>query len=206
MSIRFRALAVLAAGSLLAGCSAGPVSQATTLPATAVPVEEATPSSSAQSSTAAAGSPAAPTASPASPPSPAVIPTGVPPKPGDPTWKLVKETPKAGGGSTVEYEVTWTAPEGIASEFLAYGVTECLRSEKKYNGKPCLVPGMKIARSTLDLIGRAPGDARKMTVTWDQNEVGPSLYWSILLRATNSFGDSIFTIVHSEDVCYGCTY
>jgi len=65
---------------------------------------------------------------------------------------------------------------------------------------------MKIAKSTLDLIGRAPGDARKMTVTWDQNEVGPSLYWSILLRATNSFGDSIFTIVHSEDVCYGCTY
>jgi hypothetical protein len=136
MSIRLRAIAVLAAASLLAGCSAGPVSQATTLPATAVPVEEATPSSSAQSSTAAAGSPAAPTASPASPPSPAVIPTGVPPKPGDPTWKLVKETPKAGGGSTVEYEVTWTAPEGIASEFLAYGVTECLRSEKKYNGKP----------------------------------------------------------------------
>jgi len=203
MSIQVRAIAVLAAASLLAGCAAGPVSQATTLPATAVPVEEASPSATAQSSAAATGSPAAPTASPASP---AVIATGVPPKPGDPTWKLVKETPKTGGGSTVEYEITWTAPEGIASEFLAYGVTECLRSEKKYNGTPCLVRGMKIPKSTLDLIGRAPGDARTMTVTWDQNEVGPSLYWSILLRATNSFGDSIFTIVHSEDVCYGCTY
>jgi hypothetical protein len=43
-------------------------------------------------------------------------------------------------------------------------------------------------------------------VSWEQGEAGPGPYQSILIRATNSFGDSIFTIVHTEDVCYQCTY
>ena len=106
----------------------------------------------------------------------------------------------------MEYEVTWTSPDGAASEFLVYGVTKCLREAKKNDGKPCLVRGMPIPRATLKLLGRAPGDARAMTVSWEQGEAGPGPYWSILMRASNSVGDSIFTIVHTEDVCYQCTY
>jgi hypothetical protein len=205
MSHRLRAIVVLVAAGLVAGCSAGPVSQATTVPGTggSTPVD-ASPSQAAEPSAVATD-----TLAPTEPPAPtelAATPTDVPPKPGDPTFTLVKETPKAGGGSTVEYEITWTSPAGFASEFLAYGVTTCLRDSKKYNDKPCLVKGMKIPRSSLALIGRAPGDARKMTVTWDLGEAGPGPYASILIRASNSFGDSIFTIVQTEDVCYQCTY
>jgi hypothetical protein len=206
MSIRVRTIAVLAATSILAGCSAGPVSQATALPATTSPSEAApsvaaTPSAVATPSASDAGNPT-PTAG-ATESAPAS--TGVPPKPGNPTWTLKKETPGS-SGVTVEYDVTWTSPDGAASEFLAYGVTKCLRYAKKNDGKPCLVRGMPIPRANLKLLGRAPGDARSMTVSWEQGEAGPGPYWSILMRASNSVGDSIFTIVHTEDVCYQCTY
>jgi len=221
MSNRLRAIVLLVAAGLVAGCSAGPVSLATTVPdaggaSDASPSQAAEPSAGdteapalteppAPTETPALTEPPAPTEAPA-PTEPAATPTDVPPKPGDPTFTLAKQTPKAGGGSTVEYEITWTSPAGLASEFLAYGVTTCLRDSKKYHAKPCLVKGMKIPRSSLALIGRAPGDARKMTVTWDLGEAGPGPYASILIRATNSFGDSIFTIVQTENVCYQCTY
>jgi hypothetical protein len=209
LSKRLRAIVVLVAAGLVAaglvaGCSAGPVSQATSIPTTGAPAGDASPSPAAAPS--AGDTEAPPPTEPPAPTEPAATPIDVPPKPGDPTFALVKETPKAGGGSTVEYEITWTSPAGLASQFLAYGVTECLRYSKKYDDKPCLVKGMKIPRTSLALIGRAPGDARKMTVTWDLDEAGPGPYSSILIRATNSFGDSIFTIVQTEKVCYQCTY
>ena len=205
MPNRLRAIVVLVAAGLVAGCSAGPGSQATTVPGAGGGAGgDASPSPAAEPSALATAAP--PPTEPPAPTEPAATPTDAPPRPGDPTFTLVKETPRAGGGSTVEYEITWTSPAGLASEFLAYGVTTCLRNSKKYNDKPCLVKGMKIPRSSLALIGRAPGDARKMTVTWDMGEAGPGPYASILIRATNSFGDSIFTIVQTENVCYQCTY
>jgi len=210
MSIRLSPIAVLMATSILAGCSAGPVSQATTLSATNGP-SDASPSAAAVPSDAAVP-PTPPSGSPASTAAPtggaaasAPAPGDVPPRPGKPTFRLVKETPGS-GGVTTEYEITWTSPSGAASEFVVYGVTKCLRYAKKYDGKPCLVRGMPIPRSALKLLGRAPGDARSMRVSWDQGEAGPGPYASILLRASNSIGDSIFTIVQSEDVCYRCTY
>ena len=207
MPIRRRGMAGLTGAALRAGllgaCSAGPVSQATTVPGTDAPSAAASPSPTAEPSAAATDTPAADTPAPTER---AAVPTDVPPKPGKPTFTLVKTTLKSGGGSTVEYEITWTSPAGLADEFLVYGLTTCLRESKQYNGKPCVVKGMRIPKASLKLIGRAPGDARKMTVTWDENEVGPSLYWSVLIRATNSFGNSIFTIVHTENVCYQCTY
>jgi hypothetical protein len=207
MSIRVRAIAVLAAATILAGCSAGPVSQATTLPGTTAPSASAPPSEAAPPSAWAPSASVAGSATPtAGPASSAPAPTGVPPRPGTPTFTLVKETPKTGGGATVEHEITWTSPDGAASEFLVYGVTKCLRYAKKYDGTPCVVRGMPIPRSNLTLIDRAPGDARSITVSWDMGELDPGPYQAILIRATNSFGDSIFTIVHSEDVCFGCTY
>ena len=45
-------------------------------------------------------------------------------------------------GVTVEYEITWTSPDERRPEFLVYGVTKCLREAKKNDGKPCLVRGM----------------------------------------------------------------
>jgi hypothetical protein len=214
MSIRLRAIALLVAAAVLGGCSAGPVSQATTLPASETAGAGTSPfASAAEPSTSGADvstppeGPASPSAatSPLESSSAPPAPTGIPPKPGNPTWTLTKETPTT-GGITVEHEVTWTEPEGVASEFLVYGVTKCLRYAKKNDGTPCLVRGMQIPRTSLKLLGRAPGDARSMTVSWEIGGAGPEVYQSILIRATNSFGDSIFTIVHTEDVCYQCTY
>ena len=149
MSTRLRAIALLASAAILAGCSAGPVSQATTLPVSGAPgagdrhpprpsrapVHRHPPRPPRSQPRAAA---------PTSPPAP----TGVPPKPGNPTWTLTKETPTA-DGVTVEHEVSWTEPDGAASGFLVYGVTECLRDAKKNHGNPCLVKGMKIPRTAL---------------------------------------------------------
>ena len=205
MSNRLRAIVVLvAAGLAWPAVRPGRYRRPPRSPRRLPPAGNASPSPAAEPSALATEAPS-PTEPPA-PTEPAATPTDVPPKPGNPTFARVKETPKAGGGSTVEYEITWTSPAGLASQFLAYGVTECLRYSKKYDDKPCLVKGMKIPRASLALIGRAPGDARKMTVTWDLGEAGPGPYASILIRATNSFGDSIFTIVQTENVCYQCTY
>ncbi|MDP2350564.1 MAG: hypothetical protein Q8M74_05335 [Chloroflexota bacterium] len=202
MSMQRRFIAVLVAGGLLAGCSGGPVSQATTIPSDGPSAAPSLPSAEPSSEPSVTPTPSVPPA----PTKPAATPTDVPPKPGNPTFTLVNETPRAEGGSTVEYEITWTSPAGLASEFLVYGVTVCLRDGKEFQDKPCVARGMKIPRASLALIGRAPGDARSIRVSWDLDELGPGPYWSILMRATNSFGNSIFTIVQTENVCYQCTY
>jgi len=204
MAGRTRVIVFVVAACLLAACSAEPVSQATSLPSSPAP-SGSTPSGGPGGS--AAPSPEAP--SPPAPPSssPVVTITVAPPKPGNPTFKLVKETPDpATGATTEEYRITWTSPRGAASSFLVYGVTECLRNAKKYDGKPCVVRGMKIAKEKLVLLTQVPGDARSATVTWQGGEAGPPPYAAILVRATNPYGDSIFTIVHSETVCFGCVY
>ena len=113
-----------------------------------------------------------PSAEVTEPPATPVAVKGPPPKPGNPTFKLVKETPGAGGTATQEYRITWTAPKGVADSFLVYGLPDCLRDEKKFDGKPCVVRGMKIPADKLVLLGVAPGDERSMTVSWDIGEVG----------------------------------
>jgi hypothetical protein len=184
--------------ALLAGCSATPVSQATSLAAT--PGATATAASDAPPEESPTESQASPV-----PATPAPLPpTEVPPKPGDPTFTLTGSTPNDNGTTTDQYTITWTEPAGVASAFLVYGMTVCLRDSKAFDGQPCVVRGMKISRDTLVLLGQVPGDARSMTVSWEAGE-GPA-YWAILMRATNAIGDSIFTIVHSEDVCFQCTY
>ncbi len=196
MRDRVRAGLILLSVFLLAGCGAGPVSQATSQATIPDPVT---------------ASPAAtPAATPASSPSSSTIPTskpsGPPPQPGNPTFTKTKETPAANGTTTQEYEITWTSPQGVASAFMVYGVTDCLRYKKKYDHKPCVVRGMPIPKKTQVLIGEVPGDARATTVSWDVDEIGFGPYQAILIRASNAAGDSIFTIVHSEDVCFECVY
>jgi len=113
---------------------------------------------------------------------------------------------EATGSTTVTYRITWTSPDGVASRFLVYGLKVCLRDAAKYDNKPCIVRGMAVPVRKLDLLGEAPGDVRSITVSWLLPEVGPGPYWSILIRASNANGDSIFTIVHSEKVCHDCVY
>jgi hypothetical protein len=201
-----RTLAALLAFLLIVGaCSSKPVSQAaeeTPVSATDAPATAAVPSAAATTSP--TDAPAAPTATPDAQPTPT---PGIPPKPGSPTWTLEKQTRVKATGRIIEtYRVTWTAPTGVADEFLVYGVKGCLRESKKHDGKPCVVKGMPIPKSRLVKLGSAPGDAREMKVTYEVDEVGPGTYGTILIRAANAAGRSIFTIVHSDDVCWRCTY
>ncbi len=197
------AAASVLASSLLAACASGPVSQATFLATTAAPSGET------GSAAASAGgeSPSASSPAPSEAASVAVTIDVPPPKPGNPTFKHVGETPGPAPGTFIEqYRITWTSPKGAASSFLVYGLTVCLRDSVKYDGKACVVRGMKIPVKQLDLLGEVSGDARSIMVSWQLGEAGPGPYWAILMRATNPFGDSIFTIVHSDKVCFGCTY
>jgi hypothetical protein len=157
--------------------------------------------------TAVPASPAAASPAATAEPSPtAAKPDAPPPKPGNPTFELVDRTPNADGTSRETYRITWTAPAGAATEFLVYGLAECLRYSQQYHRKPCVVRGMRIARDDLVLLATAPGDARETTVSWDVGEVDIPPWAAILMRAVNEAGDSIFTIVHSEIVCFQCTY
>ena len=195
-------VAVLVAASPVAACQAGPVSQATSLPEGSA--------TDAPSSSAAANSPAPSADAAASPsaaiPSPAATAASVPPKPAGTTFKLVKTTPNPSGTSTEEYQITWTSPAGVATAFVIYGVTDCLRYSSKYDKKPCLAVGMKIPKTSLKVLAETSGEVRAASVSWEVPQVGPGPYWAILIRATNTAGSSIFTIVHSENVCYQCTY
>ena len=196
------ALVALVAATLVAGCSSGgPVSEAG--------LASATPTASADTSSGPppSGAAASPSASPSAAQTPAApAPTGPPPKPADTTFELAKQTPKGDGLTIEEYRITWTAPAGQATAFLVYGLAECPRYAKKYDGKPCVVKGMKIDRSQLVLLTQVPGDAREATVSWEVGEIDVPPYSAILIRATNDLGDSIFTIVHSEIVCWQCVY
>jgi hypothetical protein len=197
--------ALLATIVLVAACSSKPVSQATEQ--SAAPAATAAPSASAETGQGdgAGQSPEAPPATAA----PAIsIAPGVPPKPGSPTWVLLDQaTDTATGTITERYRVTWTEPEAVADQFLVFGVKGCLREAKKYDGKPCVVKGMPIPKDTLVQLGAAPGDARELEVEIEVPAgAGPPPYGAILIRATNGSEKSIFTIVHSEDVCWKCTY
>jgi hypothetical protein len=192
------AAAWLALCAVVAACSSQPVS-------------EAVDRSVAPSSVAAGSAPPSPAAtaeasSPSSAPSSAVTSTEPPPKPGNPTYTLAKETPKKNGTSTQEYRITWSSPKGVADSFLIYGLQPCLRNSKQYDGKPCVIRGMRIPADKLQLLATVPGDQRSATISWDVGDLGAPPYSTILLRATNEAGNSIFTIVHTENVCFGCVY
>ncbi len=197
---------LLLAAAFVAGCGASQpssdVSVLTPAPGSSASASASdAPSAETGSATPVASAPASATAAP---PVQAVAP---PPKPGNPTFKRVSEVPgPAQGTSTDTYEITWTEPDGVADSFLVYGLPDCLRDQKKFDGKPCVVKGMKIPADKLTLLGVAPGDQRSMTITWDVGDLGLPPYSTLLIRAKNAKGPSIFTIVHSDDVCFGCTY
>ena len=203
MTARFGVLAGLLLAVAVAGCgSSAPSSDVSIL----------TPAPGASASAPASQAPTAGTTASSSPSAsataaPTVEAIGQPPKPGKPTFKRISEVPgQAEGTFTDTFKITWTAPEGAADSFLVYGLSDCLRDQKKFDGKPCVVKGMKIPADKLTLLGVAPGDQREMTISWDIGEIGLPPYSTILIRAKNSKGPSIFTIVHSDAVCHNCTY
>ena len=150
---------VVVAGTLFAlvltGCGSSQPSSAveddTSQPTATVAVASPGPSASAAVASPASSEPAA---------TPVAI-KGPPPKPGNPTFKLVKETPGAGGTATVEYKITWTEPKGVADSFLVFGLPDCLRYSKAFDNKACVARGMRIPADKLVQIGVAPGDQRE---------------------------------------------
>jgi hypothetical protein len=80
-----------------------------------------------------------------------------------------------------------------------YNTGECPRRSKKNVGTPCFVAGTPVDVSQLELLARAPGDARSLKVRLTEYECGPS-YSTILLRARNAYGRSVFAIVETPTV------
>lgn len=130
----------------------------------------------------------------------------IPDKPARVKLKTLSTEAVEGGAVKVVSRITWSAPEGVATSFSVVGVTECLRDAAKYDGKPCLVKGMRIPRDVQEVLAVVPGGERSVEVAWKAPEIGPGPYYAILVRASNDAGDSIFTIAWSDTVCRRCTY
>jgi hypothetical protein len=119
-----------------------------------------------------------------------------PPRPANARWKETDYNERDG---TYTYRVTWSAPAGYADEFLIFETFECPRpSTRKNANKPCFVAGTPVDASQLELRARAPGNARTVKVR-PTAECWPS---SILLRARNAYGISVFAIVNSAPVIW----
>ena len=197
-------VALLLGAGAVGACAEQPVSQAiaTSLAASADPGASASdiPPSDGPAISPDAGSPDG-----------TFIPTpapdrGAPDKPAKVTFKEIDRQDLGGGTQLVTSRLTWTAPDGVADQFLVYGITRCLRDEKAFDGKPCLVRGMRIPKKVQKLLATVPGSDRSVDVSWKEGEIGPGPYAAVLIRATNDLGDSIFSIAWSADVCWQCTY
>ncbi len=114
------------------------------------------------------------------------------------------EQPDFDGGdnSALLHRVRWSAPAGYADGFLVYETFECPRpSTKKNSGKPCFVAGTQVDTSKLELRAKASGDARSVMVRLTEYDCGPS-HGTILLRARNSYGRSVFAIVDAAPIIW----
>ena len=190
----------LAVALLVGACSAGPISDVSSQPPTVPP-------SNAPSSVPPSEPPSVPVDSPSATATATPTdagPVGEPGKPTGTTFKRVGEQPHDGGGVRQTYQVTWKAPEGEATSFRIYGVKDCLRESKANDGKPCLIRGMPIPKKSLALLAEVPGALRSAEVSWAVPRSGKQPYAAVLIRALNDAGQSIFTIVHTEDVCWRC--
>ncbi len=212
--MKTRGIALLLLAALAAGCQQPDPTTSTTVTTSPVAaVSTSGPGAAASSSTAPATPAPSPSPSPTPVPTPSPTPKptpkpAVPPKPASTTWNLVGSKVSADNTTvTLTYRATWSEPAGAATKFLLYGVTRCLREAAANDNTPCIVRGMPIPRDSLVLLGTAPGDARTMTIHWTRyTGAGPDPYWSYLIRASNSAGNSIFTILATQDVCWQCAY
>jgi murein DD-endopeptidase MepM/ murein hydrolase activator NlpD len=132
-----------------------------------------------------------------------------PPKPANPSWAELPQTPLGDPVTKViiAYRARWSEPNGAATEFTVYGVKGCLLASTSKDGAPCVKLGMVIPERSLVLLGKAPGDARSLIVKWTVLEgAGPLEYQSFLIRATNAAGSSKYTILDAGEVCSQCAW
>ena len=138
----------------------------------------------------------------------------VPPKPTQAKIAVVSDTPASdGSGSTLVEKVTWSAPDGAATEFRLYAVTYCPNdSPSAKDGTPCLTPGTPLTHSKLKLVKKVDGHTRSMTVSHviPEGLCGATLWcdqtYALVLGAYNEYGQSVFAIVKSVDICHTCTF
>ena len=106
-----------------------------------------------------------------------------PPKPTNASWTQIAAPDFSEDGDGIgTYRVRWSAPAGYADQFLVYSTWECPRYSKKHAGTPCFVAGTPVDLSRLELLAKAPGDARSAKVRMAEAECGPS-YGTILLSS-----------------------
>jgi hypothetical protein len=131
-----------------------------------------------------------------------------PPAPSGATYKLVKETVTGPYSRLFEYRATWVEPTGYATKFRVYGLIPCLRSSKANNGRPCVVSGTTIPTGAVKVIATLDGTKRSAVISWtEEGELpGPGPYSAYLVRASNQYGSSTYTILWSADVCWECVY
>jgi len=131
-----------------------------------------------------------------------------PPAPTDGTYKEWKTTQTGEFLWMVDYRATWTAPDGYATRFRVYGLTRCLRYSAANNGQPCVVSGSTIPSGAVKLIATLDGTRRSTTISWERSDglwIDP--YAGYLVRASNQYGSSTYTILWSAIVCSGtCAY
>lgn len=200
-----QATVVAILGVILAACSAGTVT---------TPSPQPSPSPSHRPASLARVSPS-PTIVAASP-TPAATPTPSPTtklaaKPPEPTGVAFRERMRCLSDSCHQAKytqtVTWKAPLKKSLEIRVYGITECLAepaNAKPGTRGPCLVEHTTLPRSARTLLATAPASDGKVSWSWTQwagcdighiasDPDGPG-YYSIVLAAYNSAGNSVFAI------------
>jgi hypothetical protein len=131
-----------------------------------------------------------------------------PPAPSGAKYKLVKETVTGPYSKLIEYRATWVEPTGYATKFRVYGLIPCLRSSKANNEKPCVVSGTTIPSGAVKVIASLDGTKRSTVISWSEEGelAGPGPYAAYLVRASNQYGSSTYTILWSATVCWECVY
>ena len=125
-----------------------------------------------------------------------------PPRPTDADLTQIKPPDFENGDNTGTYQVDWSAPPGYADEFLVYYTEECPPPSTEANaGTPCFVAGTPVDASHLELLVKAPTDARSIPVRISESDC-QGIYGSILLRARNAYGTSTFAIVMAAPVIW----
>ena len=138
-----------------------------------------------------------------------VLFAAVPPKPGDTSIEHVRTSAFRNHQARQTWRVSWATPQGYASTFRLYRLDSCPTGWTRANdGKPCIEPGMAVPMDDLIPLAIANDPDRSMTfkqVIGDGLN-GPMGNGTILLRATNAYGDSTFAVVGTDIVCWRCTY
>jgi hypothetical protein len=139
----------------------------------------------------------------------------LPPKP-QTTWRVVSNTGTPDGGDIEVDKLSWTEPDGDATEFRLYGVIGCPSWSEANDGQPCLVEHTSLPAKSLELIKAVGGTTRSIVLkhTIPQGACGPEIWCgaphgsfsALVLGAYNAYGQSVFAIPVSIDVCFGCTY